>query len=101
VHIVIKACAASIAHFTWHESGYTVMKKMPVQNLSLREVPRTVVSWYSIKKLLRYRYYRVIVLHCSGMDISQLRVKCRFPLCSSVGKPDSHSVSKVSSEKKV
>jgi hypothetical protein len=50
VHIVIKACAASIAHFTWHESGYTVMKKMPVQNLSLREVPRTVVSWYSINR---------------------------------------------------
>jgi hypothetical protein len=23
VHIVIKACAASIAHFTWQESGYS------------------------------------------------------------------------------
>ena len=25
VHIVIKACAARIAHCTWQESGYTVM----------------------------------------------------------------------------
>ena len=48
VHIVIKACAASIAHFTWQESGYSdeedvcailttyCFKKLAI--LSLREV---------------------------------------------------------------
>ena len=48
VHIVIKACAASIAHFTWQESGYSdeedacailttyCFKKLAI--LSLREI---------------------------------------------------------------